>query len=525
LQFAVRIPFIFLLVLLNLTGSICSARPRTPAPATRNQGSSSSTGSATAAPTIANQPTSQSVSPSQPATFTVTATGATRLTYQWMRNGAPIPGAISPVYTISAAGVEDNGALFSVTISNSVGKVSSGGASLTVNPASATAAQSAAPASAQNQQVRTSRFLSNSYIGVQVGRIGYAFSNAQLLPGFQAQSIQIGHSAVRFVLFGHEFNKYLSGQISEMIPLHSVTYKNINGFTGNYPLWINNIAGFTVKGRLPLNNKWSLFAEGGLGIVTRNAITVNHVPAANSANYAAFLFGGGVAYRLNEHWDLLAAVIDVPGHSAGNQPSTQFVSGGFDYTMRRVPADPDAQSSPNSPIWPRNMIQVGYISNALSYDVNDFFTKGKVAIFWHGSVEVRDGVSVEYRRNLFHTRRFFALDLGTGVSSFRSRINGERFYAIAIYPALRIPLIRTKPAEFYFTYSLAGPSLLTRTTIDNQNTGRVFTFQDYMGLGMYLTRKRRVTAEVRIQHYSNANLFPHNPGITVPLGFYMGTTF
>lgn len=443
-----------------------------------------------------------------------------------MRNGTAIAGATSPMYTIPAAAVADDGALFSVTVNNPAGTVTSDSAQLNVNVASPTGQAGApAPSTVENQPVRISKFLSGAYIGVQFGDINYAFSNAQLLPGFQAQSIQMGHTAVRFILFGHEFNKYLSGQISEMVPLHSVVYQNINGVAGNYPLWINNVAGFTMKGRLPLNDRWSIFAEGGLGIVTRNAITVNMAPAANSANYASFLFGGGVAYRLSEHWDLLAAVIDVPGHAAGNQPSTQFFSGGFDYTMRRVPRDPDVESAPNSPVWPRNVVQVGYITNALSYDVNDFFTKGKVAIFWHGSVEVRDGVSLEYRRNLFHSRRFFALDWGVGLSSFKSRINGDRFYAIALYPALRIPLIRTNPAEFYFTYSLAGPSLLTRTTIDNQNTGRVFTFQDYMGLGMYLSRKRRVTAEVRIQHYSNANLFPNNPGITVPLGFYMGTTF
>lgn len=524
MRFAVRINFIFLLALINLTGSICSAIPRAPSLATTIQGSSSSSDSAASAPSISGQPASQSVNAGQSATFAVVALGGAPLSYQWMRNGTAIAGATSAVYTTPAVAAGDNGAQFSVLISNAVGKVTSSSALLTVNPASPPE-RTAALASQQNPPVRISKFLSGAYIGVQFGDINYAFSNAQLLPGFQAQSVQIPHTAVRFVLFGHEFNKYLSGQISEMVPLHSVAYLNINGNTDREPLWINNIAGFTVKGRLPLNNRWSIFAEGGLGVVTRNEISVNQVPVANSANYVSFLFGGGVAYRLNEHWDLLAAVIDVPGHAAGNQPSTQFFSGGFDYTMRRVPADPDVESAPNSPIWPRNMVQVGYITNALSYDVNDFFTKGKVAIFWHGSVEVRDGASVEFRRNVFHTRRFFALDLGAGLSSFKSRINGDRFYAFALYPALRIPLIRTNPAEFYFTYSLAGPALLTRTTIDNQNTGRVFTFQDYMGLGMYLSRKRRVTAEVRIQHYSNANLFPHNPGITVPLGFYMGTTF
>jgi hypothetical protein len=45
------------------------------------------------------------------------------------------------------------------------------------------------------------------------------------------------------------------------------------------------------------------------------------------------------------------------------------------------------------------------------------------------------------------------------------------------------------------------------------------------GAGVFLGRNRRVTAEVRIAHYSNGNLFPQNAGVTIPLGFYLGSTF
>src|SRR5262249_30958305 len=122
-------------------------------------------------------------------------------------------------------------------------------------------------------------------------------------------------------------------------------------------------------------------------------------------------------------------------------------------------------------------------------------------------------------------RRFFALDWGATVSTLKSRKNGERLYAAAVYPVLRIPIVRSKPAEFYFSYSAAGPAFISRTRIDNQAVGRSFTFQDYMALGAYWGRKRRFAAEVRITHYSNGNLFPQNPGITVPLAFYLGSTF
>jgi hypothetical protein len=89
----------------------------------------------------------------------------------------------------------------------------------------------------------------------------------------------------------------------------------------------------------------------------------------------------------------------------------------------------------------------------------------------------------------------------------------------------RFSAVRTRPLEFHLSYSLAGPTWITRTVIDSVPTGKRFTFQDFMGAGIFLGRDRRVAAEVRIAHYSNGNLFPQNPGVTVPLGFYLGSTF
>lgn len=478
---------------------------------------------AAAAPLISSQPVSQTVKAGEAATFVVVATGTAPLTYQWMSNGTAITGANSPSYTTRAAAITDNGAQFTVIISNSVGSATSDVATLTVSGA-AEPGQPTSSASLQNERPRTSPLLNNFYVGVQAGYIGYRFSNAQLQPGFQAQSVQVPHLTTRFVLFGHEFGKYLSGQVSEIVPAHPVTYQNVNG-AGNFPLWMNNIAAFTAKARLPLNARWSLFGEGGLGVVTRNGFTINQATALNATNYATFLFGGGVDYRVTPNWDVLTGVIVAPGQSAGNHPTTAFFSGGFDYTMRNVPAEPGGGTDSSSgPIWPRNIFQVGYITDAAGFGANNFFSQ-TLSIFWHGTVNVANGVSVSYHRNAFHTRRFFAIDWGIDLSSWKSEIRGDRFVTASLYPAIRFPLLRTNPVELYVSYSLAGPSLITRTDIDGRDTGRRFTWQDYMSFGYYLGRKRRVTGEIRIAHYSNANLFPQNPGITIPLGFYFGTTF
>ena len=86
-----------------------------------------------APPSIASQPTSQTVNAGQTATFAVTASGTATLTYQWSKNGSAIGGATSASYTTPATASADNGAQFTVTVSNAAGNVTSSSATLTVN--------------------------------------------------------------------------------------------------------------------------------------------------------------------------------------------------------------------------------------------------------------------------------------------------------------------------------------------------------------------------------------------------------
>ena len=81
------------------------------------------------------QPVAQTVLAGQTATFSVTALASASLSYQWQRGSTLIPGATSTGYTTPAATMQDNGAQFSVVVSNSGGKVTSEAALLTVNAA------------------------------------------------------------------------------------------------------------------------------------------------------------------------------------------------------------------------------------------------------------------------------------------------------------------------------------------------------------------------------------------------------
>ncbi len=86
-------------------------------------------------PAIIVQPVSVAVTAGQPATFSVTATGAATLTFQWSQNGSHIPNATAATYTTPATTTSENGNTFSVTVTNALGSVPSNNATLTVDTA------------------------------------------------------------------------------------------------------------------------------------------------------------------------------------------------------------------------------------------------------------------------------------------------------------------------------------------------------------------------------------------------------
>lgn len=106
--------FLALSVLLTLSSCLSSAGPE--------------------APTISVQPKDRTVFTGQTAKFDFGLSGKPPLTFQWFRNGVAIAGATSSTYTTEPVTAADDGAKFSVKVSNAQGTVSSNEATLTVKP-------------------------------------------------------------------------------------------------------------------------------------------------------------------------------------------------------------------------------------------------------------------------------------------------------------------------------------------------------------------------------------------------------
>jgi hypothetical protein len=366
-------------------------------------------------------------------------------------------------------------------------------------------------------------FLANSFFTFNVGRIGYLFGGEQLEPGFSVESVDVPHLAVRVDFFGHRFTKNLTAQVTYIRPARFIAYNNINGNHQTSQVSMA-YAGLTFGWDTPITDRVSGYLEAGWGVTSRNGVDIDGQTALKSAHFAAVLGGGGLAVHATPNTDLMLGVTYSPGRKAFTQPSTRLFTAGLRYHMRPLP---DAQVEANRRSgyeFPANTLRVGYTSNLFSYGVNDFFSR-TVPIFWGGNVETRHGITLDYQRNVFHTAKVFAFDLGGSASYWQSNGSEDRFRTVSFYPMFRFFVYRGDESDFYFNYSLAGPTYITQTVIDGRDTGEVFTFQDFMGAGAYIGKPRRLNVELGIKHYSNGNIFTRNASIKIPLTLTLGVAF
>lgn len=99
-------------------------------------------------PTIVTQPQQQTVVAPAPGTFTVLAGGAAPLSFQWVRNGVPISGAVDASYVTPATTPGNNGDVYDVVVTNANGTVTSNTALLTVQTAAVAPSISTQPQNA-----------------------------------------------------------------------------------------------------------------------------------------------------------------------------------------------------------------------------------------------------------------------------------------------------------------------------------------------------------------------------------------
>jgi hypothetical protein len=372
----------------------------------------------------------------------------------------------------------------------------------------------------QNAPPHLPAWLADSYFSVNIGGLSQSFTSRQLEPGLKVQSIDEPHIAARVVLFGHWFTPWLGAQLSYMRPVQFVKYRNVNGDAASHSVW-TGFGGATLNARAPLAGRTSIYGEAGLGIASRHGFDVDAAPAVPDASHAALLIGGGLEYRVSRSWDLTSGATIIRGNAADRESRALMIDGGFRYTMRQ-PQSARQRSRVSVDFRPDTTIQIEY-TTAFGYSINTFLST-RVPVFWKGEVRVDRGVAVHVTRTVFRTRSLFSIDGGASVSIWRTR-GGDSFATISVYPLFRFTPIRTRRVNAYVFYSLAGPTFVSSRSLDGLDLGNRFTFQDFLGGGVRLGSGKHIALGVKINHYSNGNIFPENAGVVVPLTFTLGWTF
>ncbi len=176
--------------------------------------------------------------------------------------------------------------------------------------------------------------------------------------------------------------------------------------------------------------------------------------------------------------------------------------------------------------FPLNRMELGYYNNNISsMHINQYFTSFYLPIFWHAPLQAKSGVLALYERNFYHTQQYFSFDWGISSGSWTSSLLADQFYTVSLFLDFNLWFLRTKYVDLYFTYSIAGPSYLSRSTIDNRNMGGNFTFQDALGVGALIGKQKHFDVRFKIGHFSNGDTLPTNPGIDIPFIISVGYAF
>ncbi|MGA9212349.1 acyloxyacyl hydrolase [Kaistella sp.] len=387
---------------------------------------------------------------------------------------------------------------------------------------------------AQDNRSQIPVILQKSYFEVNAGSIDYSFSDQHLESGYTMNSVSVPHWAARIVLFGYDFNRYLSAQITYMRPVYWVRYNYTNHNKPiNQPNAVSgsgsvrmNIGALTLKPKLPVNDKLSVYGEAGLGIITRHGFVDKlGKSVVNDASYASVLLGLGIKYHLNDKWALQIQSNYTPENAKVKQPATSFIGTGFSYNFVPFTEERLQKTKELGYIYPKQWIQIGMTNNFMGYGINNAVSSKYLPIFWGGHAEVKNGLSIIYQRNIFHGAKVFALDWGINASGWETNVNNDKFFTLSIFPAFRLNYLHAKDFDAYFYYSVAAPTYISETILDGHKMGGKFTFMDNMGTGAFFGSKRNLNAELKIGHYSNGNIFTDNEAVKIPLSLSLGYAF
>jgi hypothetical protein len=270
----------FTVVVTNTTGSVTSSA------------GTLTVNAAPVAPSITTQPANQTVTAGQTAFFNVAATGTAPLSYQWKKSGVAISGATLSAYTTPATASSDNGAQFTVVVSNAAGNVTSNAAALTVNAAPLAPSITTQPA---NQTVTAGQVATFSVAATGTAPLSYQWSkNGAVMSG--ATSSSYSTPPTTSLDSGAQFTVVVSNTAGTVTSAAATLTVNaapvaptITAQPANQTVTAGQTASFTAvaTGTAPLSYQWQ-----------KNSVNIAGATAASYTTPATTMSDSGSTFRV-----------------------------------------------------------------------------------------------------------------------------------------------------------------------------------------------------------------------------------
>lgn len=363
-------------------------------------------------------------------------------------------------------------------------------------------------------------FFNNSWVGLTSGNKKTPFSSRYYYNDYDFGRVKDNIGALRLTI-GHYFTPQWAIAASLMRGVHANFFSQ--AVQSGAPVLASekrvseSTFAITVLPTYWLNHLAAVYAEAGLAMTSRHGFKINDQVVVKDGNVLSGLIGGGVLFRVEDHLLLNINSIYTPKNNKKMQPSIWYLGVGLSHLI----SAPVRHHLTTSAIFPLHELTAAYTNDQWFYwDVAKYFTPPRsIPIFFDGHIKISRGLALFYQTNFFHTERYFSMDWGVSAGQWRTRATAstDHFYTLSLYPEIKIWFYRSPFCDLYFTYSLAGPTFISKRFFNGVDSGSHFTFQDFLGFGIRLGRTKNIGANLRIVHYSNGNTLPSNPGVDVPV--------
>lgn len=173
-----------------------------------------------------------------------------------------------------------------------------------------------------------------------------------------------------------------------------------------------------------------------------------------------------------------------------------------------------------SALFPTHQLSFGFYNHAV---LPWKFPALPKPLFWNSRYSAGNGIILAYTYTRFHTSKHFSVNFGVSTTNWNS--GTQSLVTLSGFFELRWWIFRTRSFNPYLVYSIAGPTIISRSQFAGSELGGYFLFQDYLGAGIMLGQRAHCNIEAKVIHYSNGDLAQYNRGLQVPFVLSIGSSF